>query len=155
MSESGQMKSSFATLARAALAVVAGAILWMVGFLVLARILVALWPAYGVAARMWTRASAYTFTIPMSAFNLSFWILAEIAAGWLAAVIARRAGAVWTLAVFVMGYLCFMHLYYVWHELPWWYNLLVALSSGPAVLLGGALGAGPDRSIAPARHAAS
>jgi hypothetical protein len=71
---------------------------------------------------------------------VSFWILAEIAAGWLTAVIARRAGAVWVLAALVMGYLCFMHLYYIWHALPWWYNLVVALASGPAVLLGGKLG---------------
>lgn len=72
----------------------------------------------------------------MSVFNASLWIIAEIGAGWLTAVIARRPQAVWCLAVLVMGYLCFMHLYYVWHELPWLYNLVVACASGPAVLLG-------------------
>jgi hypothetical protein len=38
-----------------------------------------------------------------------------------------------------MAYMCFMHLFYVWDRLPWWYNLLVAIPSGPAVLLGAKL----------------
>jgi hypothetical protein len=132
------------SLIRPLLAVLTGAIVWMLGFLVLTQILVLLWPDYGVAARTWTHTNVYTFTPPMSVFNASFWILAEIAAGWLTAVIARRPRAVWTLAVLIMGYLCFVHLYYVWHEFPWWYNLVVALASGPAALLGGKLGARSD-----------
>src|SRR5581483_890279 len=120
MSESAQIKPSPATPLRAVLAVVAGAILWMAGFLVLARTLAALWPAYASAARIWTQTAEDTFTTPMSVYNLSFWLLTEIAAGWLAAVIARRAGAVWVLAAIVMGYLCFAHFYYAWHKLPWW-----------------------------------
>jgi hypothetical protein len=137
MSETPQLKGRLRSLVRTVLAVLAGAILWMGGFLVLAQILVLLWPAYALAAHVWTHTGAYRFTGAMSVLNASFWILAEIAAGWLTGVIARRPGAVWPLAVLVMGYLCFMHLYYLWHELPWWYNLVVALSSGPAVLLGG------------------
>ena len=140
MSEAAQLKSPSESPVRTILAVLAGAILWMVGFLVVARILAFVWPAYAVAARIWTRTGAYTFTPPMSVFNASFWILAEIAAGWLTAVIARRPQAIWSLAVLVMGYLCFMPLYYAWHEFPWWYNVVVALTSGPAVLLGGKLG---------------
>jgi hypothetical protein len=132
------------SLIRPLLAVLTGAVAWMLGFLVLAQILALLWPAYGVAARAWTHANDYTFTLPMAVLNASFWILAEIAAGWLAAVIARRPRAVWILAVLVMGYLCFVHLYYVWEKFPWWYNLVVALASGPAVLLGGKLGARSD-----------
>jgi hypothetical protein len=45
----------------------------------------------------------------------------------------------WVLAALVMAYMCFMHLYYVWDRIPWWYNLLVALPSGAAVLLGSRL----------------
>jgi len=155
MSESAQIESSFMTALRAVLAVAAGLILWMIGFLALARVLVSLWPDYAIPARLWTRSGTYAFTTTMSVFNASFWILSEIAAGWLAAVIARRAEAVWTLAVLVMGYLCFMHLYYAWHALPWWYNLIVAFSSGPAVLLGGKLGSHPNRTAAAPRQAAS
>jgi hypothetical protein len=140
MPEAVELNTRSGSLVRSILAILAGAILWMIGFLILARILVLLWPAYALAAQIWTRTRVYTFTSPMSVFNASFWILAEIAAGWLAAVIARRPQAVWSLAVLVMGYLCFMHLYYVWDQLPWWYNLVVALASGPAVLLGGRFG---------------
>ncbi|HTW38037.1 MAG TPA: hypothetical protein VMD49_05675 [Steroidobacteraceae bacterium] len=132
---------------RTVLAVLVGAAVWMVGFLALARILVALWPAYAVPARVWTRTNTYAFTAPMSVANAAFWILAELAAGWVAVTIARRTGAAWILAVLVMGYLCFMHLYYVWHALPWWYNLVVAFSSGPAVLLGGTLGSRSGRTL--------
>lgn len=150
MSQSVQNESNSPTPGRAILAVVVGAIVWMAGFLVLARVLAALWPAYASAVRTWTQTADDTFTTAMSVFNASFWIAAEIAAGWLAAVIARRAGAVWTLGAIVMAYLCFVHFYSVWHKLPWWYNLLVALSSGPAVLLGGKLGTVSDRTLAPA-----
>jgi hypothetical protein len=139
------LTSGSGSLIRPLLAVLTGAIVWMSGFLVLAQILVLLWPDYGIAARTWIHANVYTFTPPMAGFNASFWILAEIAAGWLAALIARRPQAVWTLAVLVMGYLCFVHLYSVWREFPWWYNLIVALASGPAVLMGGKLGARPNR----------
>jgi hypothetical protein len=141
-------RGPFGMLVRTMLAVLAGAILWMVGFLVLAQILVLLWPAYALPARIWTRTGAYTFTPAMSVLNASFWILAEVGAGWLTAVIGRGPRAVWSLAVLVMGYLCFMHLYDLWHELPWWYNLVVALASGPAVLLGGKFRAREDPAVA-------
>jgi hypothetical protein len=148
MPETAQLKAPTVSLGRTVVAVIAGAILWMVGFLVLARLLVLIWPAYALEARIWTSTGAYTFTPAMSVCNALLWILAEIAAGWLAAVIARRPQAVWSLAVLVMGYLCFLHLYYLWPVFPWWYNLIVALASGPAVLLGGKLGKTPHGSEA-------
>jgi hypothetical protein len=145
-----QNKPGSASVTRDFLAVIAGALVWMFGFLVLAQILVLLWPAYAVPARTWTRAGNYTFTAPMSLINASFWILVEMATGWLAAVIARRSRAVWVLAVFVMAYLCFLHLFYAWQRFPWWYNLVVAISSGPAILLGGRLGAVREPAGSPA-----
>ena len=155
MLEAAPSRSHFGSLVRAPLGVIGGAVLWMYGFLLLARVVVLLWPAYAVPARIWSRTGAYTFTPTMSLLNASLWIAAEIAAGWLTAVIARRRGALWTLAVLVMGYLCFMHLYYAWHALPWWYNLIVAFTSGPAVLLGGRLGGTSRSAMTAARHAAS
>ena len=149
MSEAKQTKAS-PSLLRAILGVIGGAIVWMFGFLILARILVMLWPAYGVPARVWTQTQAYTFTAPMSVCNVSFWILVEIAAGWVVAAIARRSGAVQVLAALVMAYLCFLHLYFMWPKFPWWYNLAVALSSGPAVLWGGRLGLRLPRRDTPA-----
>jgi hypothetical protein len=67
--------------------------------------------------------------------------------------ITRRREAGWVLAVLIMAFLCFEHLYYVWDRLPWWYNLIVALDSGAAVLLGGRLARGflrPAPAMAPA-----
>jgi hypothetical protein len=136
-----QNNSGTASVTRAILGVVAGALVWIFGFLVLAQILVLLWPAYAVPARTWTRTGTYTFTALMSVINACFWILVEIATGWVAAVIARRSRAVWVLAALVMVYLCFLHLFFAWQRFPWWYNLVVAISSGPAILLGGRLGA--------------
>jgi hypothetical protein len=147
MLETAQLEARSGSPVRTLFAVLAGAILWMVGFFVLAQILVFIWPAYALPARIFTRTGAYTFTPLMSIFNASFWVLAEFAAGWLTAVIARRPQAVWALAVLVMGYLCVVHLYYVWNELPRWYNLVVALASGPAVLLGGKFGARSDPAV--------
>ena len=144
MSDISLSRVASASPIRPVLGVLAGAVVWMFGFLVLAQILALVWPDYHVAVRAWTHTNVYTFTLPMAVFNAAFWILAEIGAGWLTAVIARRQQAVWTLAVLVMGYLCFVHLYYVWSEFPAWYNFVVALTSGPAVLLGGKLRARPD-----------
>ncbi len=45
------------------------------------------------------------------------------------------------LAAVLMTFLCFMHLYLEWDRFAGWYNLAVALPSGPAVLLGGRLAA--------------
>jgi hypothetical protein len=127
---------------RGALGVLGGGAVWMVLFMVLARLLYLVWPDYALHAHEWVSAAVYDFTPLMSLFNATFWILAEVGAGWLAVVIAQRRGAAWVLAALVMAYLCFMHLYYVWDRLPWWYNLLVAVPSGPAVLLGGRLAQG-------------
>jgi hypothetical protein len=134
------IRAASASVTRSFLGVVGGVIIWMFGFLVLARILVMLWPDYATQARIWSGTGQYTFTTAMSAFNVSMWALVEIAAGWIAMSISRRTNAVRVLAGLVMLYLCVMHLYVVWNKLPMWYNLIVALSSGPAVLLGGRLG---------------
>jgi hypothetical protein len=136
MSGSIQAKKP-ATALRAVLGVIGGAIVWMFGFFILAQVLVTLWPAYAIPARAWTQNADYTFSSLMSVLNACLWIIAEIAAGALAATIARGQRAVWVLAALVMAYLCFMHFYLVWSKIPWWYNVIVALSSGPAVLLGG------------------
>jgi hypothetical protein len=111
----------------------------MVGFFTLARLLFLVWPAYAAHAQTWTATGAYSFDAPMSAFNASFWLLAEICAGWVAVAIARRREAAWILAAVLMAYMSFVHLYYAWDNFPWWYNVAVALPSGAAVLLGGKL----------------
>jgi hypothetical protein len=121
---------------RGILGVIGGAIVWWVGFWSLARSLYSLWPAYASAARDFMVTGAADFTTPMNTCNALFWVLAEIAAGWIAVVIARRREAGWVLAAMLMVFLCFMHLYLEWDRFAGAYNLAVALLSGPAVLLG-------------------
>jgi hypothetical protein len=126
---------------RGVFGVVGGAILWSVAFVVLAWSLAAAWPAYALSGREYFATGIFGFTVAMAICNALFWLLADVGAGWLAVVIARRREAAWVLAALLMGFLCFIHLYHEWERFPGWYNLAVALPSGAAVLLGGRLAA--------------
>ncbi len=124
---------------RGVLGVVAGWVVWFVGFLALAILLAAVWPEYRVHGQAWMNDHVFDFPTPMAIFNVIFWIVAEIASGWVAMVVARHREAVWVLAAIVGGYLVFEHLYAEWANIPAWYNLAVAITAVPAVLLGGRL----------------
>jgi len=121
---------------RNVLAVVVGACVWMVAFYALATGLAQLWPDYALHARQWVRDGAFTFTAAMACCNLALWVLAEIAAGWVAAKIGTARRAAWVLAVVVGLYLAAVHLLLYWPHFPWWYNLGVVIPAVPAVLLG-------------------
>jgi hypothetical protein len=138
---------------RAVAGVIVGGIVWWMGFWTVAIGVAALWPAYGAAGRALMNGGVGTFTPTMYAWNLLMWVLAEIAGGWIAVVVARRREAAWVLAALLMVFLCFMHLYLEWARFPGWYNLGVALFSGPAVLWGGRLAAGFVRPAAVAAAA--
>ena len=84
----------------------------------------------------------FTFEPPMAVVNVICWALAEALAGWVAVAIARRRETAWALAAVLALYLSFLHLYWNWADFPWWYNVVVALPAGPAVLLGGKLAGG-------------
>ncbi len=127
---------------RDVLGVVVGAVLWMMGFFVLALVLAQLWPAYAIHGRQWTRENVFTFTALMACCNLAFWVLAEIWAGWVAGKIAKRREAVWVLAGLVASYLAAIHLALYWPRFPWWYNLGVVIPAVPAILMGGRLAGG-------------
>jgi hypothetical protein len=121
---------------RDVLGVVIGAVVWMLGFFVLALVLARLWPDYAIHGREWTRQGVFTFTPLMACCNLVFWVLAEIGAGWGAGKIAKRHAAVWVLAGLLGMYLAALHLVLYWPRFPWWYNLGVVILVVPAVLLG-------------------
>jgi hypothetical protein len=131
---------------RGIVGVVAGAVFWMVGFFILALILAQLWPDYAIHGRQWTRENLFTFTPLMACYNLLFWVLAEIGAGWLTATIAKRREAAWILAALVATYLVGLHIVLYWARFPWWYNLGVVIPAVPAILLGAKLS---KASIAP------
>lgn len=124
---------------RAVLGVVAGWVVWFVGFLVLAVLLAQVWPEYRTHGQGWMNDHVFDFPTNMAVLNVIFWILAEVAAGWVAMAIARRREAVWVLAAIVVGYLGYEHLYAEWANIPAWYNLAVVIAAVPAVLLGARL----------------
>jgi len=124
---------------RSVLAVVTGVVLWMVAFYALATGLALLWPDYAIHGRQWVREGAFTFTPLMAFCNLVLWVLAEIGAGWMAAKISKRRGAVWVLAGLLGIYLAVVHLILYWPRFPWWYNLGVVIPVVPAVLFGAKL----------------
>jgi hypothetical protein len=124
---------------RGVLGVVIGAVVWMVGFFVLASALAQLWPDYALHARHWVKEGVFTFTSAMAGCNLVLWVLAEIGAGWTGAKISRRAGPVWVLAALIGLYLAALHLLLYWPRFPWWYNLGVVIPAAPAVLIGARL----------------
>jgi hypothetical protein len=123
-------------------AVVVGLVLWMLGFFALAILLGQVWPEYRVHARTWLAETRFTFTDGMAVCNLAMWAIAACGAGWAAVTIARRSGALWTLAAIVTGYLALLHLGLNWSQFPWWYNLGVVLPALPATILGGRLAGG-------------
>jgi hypothetical protein len=126
---------------RGALGVLGGGVVWWIVFWGAAIVLALAWPAYGAFGREFFATGAFRFTAPMAICNVVLWALAEIAAGWIAVVIARRRESAWILGALIMAFLCLEHLYFAWANFPWWYNVLVALPSGPAILLGGRLAA--------------
>ena len=135
---------------RAVLGVVVGWIVWLAGFMALAILLAAVWPEYGVHGSAWLNDHVFDFPNNMAVLNVLFWIVAEITAGYVAMLIARRREALWVLAAIVGGYLAYEHLYVEWSNIPAWYNLVVAISGAPAVLLGGKLAGRHARAGRPA-----
>lgn len=121
---------------RSVLGVIVGAAVWMVAFFTFAQVPMLVWPGYAQNARTYMEGGAYVFTAPMSATNAALWFFAEILAGWLVVVIARRRGPAFVFAALLFAYMCAMHLVLYWDRFPWWYNLVVALPSGFAVLVG-------------------
>jgi len=130
---------------RGVLGVIVGAVVWMFGFVGLGIALAAVWPDYAAHGSVWFQQHVYEFTTGMSAVNASFWVLAEIVAGALAVLIAARRQAGWVLAAVIGLYLAYEHLYVEWTNLPWAYNLAVAIPAVPAVLFGAWLARGRAR----------
>lgn len=124
---------------RSVLGVVVGAVMWMVGFFALAGGLAQLWPDYAIHGRQWVRESVFTFTPSMAVCTLALWVLAEVAAGWVAAKISKRRVAAGVLAGLLGIYLAILHFVLYWPRFPWWYNLGVVITAIPAVLLGARL----------------
>lgn len=115
---------------KGALAVVAGLVAWIAVALGVG-LLLRLWPAYvSVAAAM-------AFTLPMLIARLSIGAAATVAAGVVAALIARRSNAaplitgLLLLVIFVPDHI------HLWTKFPVWYHLTFLASLVPLTYLGG------------------
>jgi hypothetical protein len=120
-------------MARKALAVIVGLAVWIAVATVAGVIMRAAWPAYASVA------DAMTFTLPMMIARLSIGAVATVAAGWVAAIIARRS----TLATLLPGIVLLagfipQHIT-LWEKFPIWYHLTFLLSLIPLAFLGGKL----------------
>ena len=120
-------------MARAAFGAIAGFLVWMIVVTLSGFVLRGAWPAYAAVA------DAMTFTLPMMIARLSIGAMATVAAGWVAAIIARRS----TLAALLPGIVLLagfipQHIT-LWEKFPVWYHLTFLLSLIPLAFLGGTL----------------
>jgi len=120
-------------MARKALGVIGGLVVWIAVATVAGVIMRAAWPAYASVA------DAMTFTLPMMIARLGIGAVATVAAGWLAATISRRS----TLATLLPGVVLLagfipQHIM-LWEKFPVWYHLTFLLSLIPLAFLGGKL----------------
>jgi hypothetical protein len=120
-------------MARKALGVIVGLVLWIAVATIAGVILRAAWPAYANVA------DAMTFTLPMMIARLSIGAVATVAAGWVAAIIARRSVLATLLpgVVLLVGFIP-QHIA-LWDKFPVWYHLTFLLSLIPLAFLGGKL----------------
>jgi len=120
-------------MARKALGVIGGLVVWIAVATVAGVIIRAAWPAYASVA------DAMTFTLPMMIARLGIGAVATVAAGWLAATITRRSKLATLLpgVVLLAGFIP-QHIM-LWEKFPVWYHLTFLLSLIPLAFLGGKL----------------
>jgi len=134
---------------RTAFGIVAGLVIWIVGFYATGIVFGLLWPAYAEAARFMFDADDLShFTTPMLFLNWAVFIGAGTLAGWLSLWIARNGIAPLVVALVWFGYGVVNHYWLVWNELPDWYNIIVPFVIGLPIFVWGRIG--KTRSLAPA-----
>jgi Mn2+/Fe2+ NRAMP family transporter len=126
---------------KAILGVVTGVVVFLIVVTIAGPILRLTWPAYVSAA------PTFHFTLPMLLTRLSIGAVATIAAGLVAALVARRSTrvALATGVVLLVGFLP-EHIM-IWAKFPVWYHLTFLLSLLPLTWLGG-VGSAAQRSKA-------
>jgi hypothetical protein len=122
-------------MARGALGVIVGLIVW-VGIATAAGVVMRqAWPAYASVA------DAMTFTLPMMIARLAIGAVATLIMGFVAAAVARQSvltsllPGVLLLAAFIPEHVM------IWEKFPVWYHLTFLLSLVPLTFLGGKISA--------------
>ncbi|HEY0078758.1 MAG TPA: hypothetical protein VGB73_08945 [Pyrinomonadaceae bacterium] len=126
---------------RSILAVIAGSVVWMVTALGTDAILMSLWPqAYSAGGRV--------ESVPLLLFTMFYAVLFGVLAGYVTAVIARRAEVKHALALgilqLLMGIVATINF---WDTAPAWYHLIFLALVTPSNLLGGWLRANRRRKL--------
>ena len=116
------------------LAAGAGLVVWVIIAIAAGLIMRAAWPEYAAVA------DAMRFTLPMMLARLSIGALATLAAGWVAATVARQSTvAALTTGLTLLVLFIPQHIM-LWTRFPVWYHLTFLLSLVPLAYLGGRLG---------------
>jgi hypothetical protein len=119
------------------LAVVTGLVFWVVLATVAGRIMRASWPAYAAVA------DAMTFTLPMMFARLAIGAVATVAAGCVAARMARKPTFASTATGIVLLVLFVPQHIMLWARFPVWYHLTFLLTLVPLAALGGTIPPAP------------
>ena len=97
------------------------------------RVLRAAWHAYAAVEKE----RAFSLAMLLARLALSF--VSTVAAGWVAAVVAKKAQAAWILGAAWLVMFAPYHLLVVWAKYPAWYHLIFLLSLLPLSIWGGKL----------------
>jgi hypothetical protein len=130
-------------MAKRILGVVAGLAVWVAVVTLAGLIMRGAWREYASVA------DAMTFTLPMMMARLSIGVLATIAAGALAAYVARSTRSALTTGLVLLVLFVPQHIM-LWTKFPVWYHLTFLLSLVPVTYLGGKL-ASRWHTVAPRR----
>jgi len=113
------------------LAVMTGLVVWVIVTTVAGLIMRGTWPEYAAVA------DAMTFTYPMMFGRLSIGAVATLAAGCVAALVARHSKlATVTTGLILLALFIPQHVM-LWAKFPIWYHLTFLLSLVPLTYLGG------------------
>jgi hypothetical protein len=112
------------------LGVVAGLAVWMIVVSVAGLVLRVAWPEYVSAA------GTMTFTASMKVARLSIGALATLAAGWVAALVARSTTAALVAGALLLVAFIPEHIM-LWDKFPVWYHMTFLLSLVPLTYAGG------------------
>ena len=118
------------------LGVVVGLIVWFVGALLAGVVLRAVWPAYVAAA------GDLSFTLAMKLTRLSLGAVTTVAAGAVAALIARSSRAALVTGALLLLMFIPQHIS-LWDKFPIWYHLTFLTSLVPLAVVGGRTSRGP------------
>jgi hypothetical protein len=133
-------RSSYATL-KAVGAVIAALVTWIFVATLLNLVLRVSWPHYHKAE------TAFNFTVAMKLARLVLGAISSLAAGFVAAWIAKgRMGAATLTGIVLLGLFIPNH-YLLWAKFPVWYHLTFLVSLLPLTLLGATLNSRTCRKV--------